>query len=500
MQPYVLGIDQGGSGSRAMILDRAGRVVGYGYRPLPRIYPQPGWVEISPAATVESVRSAVAIAVEQAGCAAREIAACGITTQRDTVFAWDTETGAPIGNALTWQDLRTTALVAETDTWELAHERRQRLGLFPGAYCSAMHIAWRMRHDAAFRQAAEYGRLRCSLAAGWLVQALGTLRDHVLDYSLTQGMAILDIHRKQWWDEWIAYLGLPRVALPRPVPTLHDYGEIMVADAHGGLAAVPVLAMIADQQAAAFGYDCRTPGLATCTHGTASFVNIPIGSQPPPDSRAKIYLAWELAGVPTYALEADTTVTGAVVRWMQEQMGWISRPADLGALASSVPSSAGVIVVPAFTGLGVPTEDRTARGTVFGMTLGTAPAHIARAFLESIGYQLRDIFESIATEHDLRVEKLFVGGGLAASDVACQLQADVLGMPLLRAENTETSARAAALLAGLGAGFWPDEAALPPLEGAQAVFEPQWSNAQRAEGYSLWCTARERARNWPQAR
>lgn len=494
-QAYVLGIDQGSSGSRAMLLDADGRVAGYGYRPVARLYPRPGWAEQEPGAIAASVQGAVAAALAQAGLPAAAVAACGITSQRDTVFAWDAESGAPIGNAITWQDLRTTALVAETGAWSQAAERRVRLGQFPGAYSAAMHITWRMRHDPAFAQAARTGRLRLSLAAGWIVQALGRPADHALDYSLMQGMTVLDFRAKRLWEDWVDYLGLPRAALPRPVPTLHDHGVLRVGDARGA-AEVPVRAMISDQQAALFGYDCRQPGQAACTHGTASFVNVCAGARVPPPGRAKTYLAWELDGRPTYSLEADTTVTGAVIRWMQEQMGWLQRPADLGALALSVPDSAGVVFVPAFTGMGVPSEDRSARGTILGMTLDTAPAHLARAFLESIGYQLRDILDAIEVDAGLRIERLHVGGGISASDAACQIQADLLGLPVVRAPDTETSVRAAALLAGLGAGVWPDATALPRLPGPETVFEPRGDRQDICAGLERWRRALERAHGW----
>ena len=496
VQRYLLGIDQGSSGSRAMLLDAEGHVCGYGYQAVSRLYPQPGWVEQEPRGIAESVRAAIALALAQAGCAARDIVACGITSQRDTVFAWDRTTGHPIGNAITWQDLRTVPLVAESDRWEHAAERRERLGMFPGSYCSAMHMAWRMRHDAEFRLAAHEERLRCSLAAGWLVQALGQLSDHALDYSLMQSMSVFDFRHKQLWDAWIDYLDIPRAALPRPVPTLHHFGELALEDTRGGRANVPVLAMISDQQAALFGYDCRQPAQAACTHGTGSFVNVCAGSLIPQPGQAKIYLAWELDGVPTYSLEADTTVTGAVIRWMQEQMGWLQQPSDLGRLALSVPDAGGVVFVPAFTGFGVPSEDRTARGTLLGMTLDTTPAHIARAFLDSIGYQLRDILDTIASETDLRIDRLHVGGGISTSDAACQIQADVLGLPVVRAQNTETSVRAAALLAGLSARIWSSEADLPALPGPGALFEPHCDETRRAAGRVTWARAVERAHGW----
>ena len=498
-QRYFLGIDQGSSGSRAMLLDAEGQVRGYGYQAVGRLYPRPGWVEQEPRAIAESVRAAVAAALAQAGCAAAEVAACGITSQRDTVFAWDRETGQPIGNAITWQDLRTVDLVAEVGRWEHAGERRARLGQFPGPYCSAMHLAWRMRHDQAFRGAAHAGRLRCSLAAGWIVQALGREHDHALDYSLMEAMTVFDFRRKQLWDEWIDFLDIPRAALPRPAPTLHPYGELAIEDARGGRATAPVLAMIADQQAALFGYDCRTPGDASCTHGTGSYVNVVAGTSAPavpPDGMAKIYLAWNLEGVDTYAIEADTTVTGAVVRWMQEQMGWLGRPSDLDALALSVPDAAGVVFVPAFIGLGMPYEDRGARGTLLGMTLDTTPAHIARAFLEALGCLVYEMLEVIRREAGIMVRALHVGGGLSSSDAACQAQADELGLPVIRVQNAETTVRAAALLAGLGAGAWPSVAALPRLSGPETVFEPQRDEAAREAGLAVWSKAIERARNW----
>ncbi len=495
-EQYFLGIDQGGSGSRAMLLDGQGRVVGYGYQSVGRLYPQTGWVEQEPRAIAASVRDAIAAAMHQAGVAARSVVACGITTQRDTVFAWDAVSAAPIGNAITWQDLRTVPLVAETNQWALADERRLRLGQFPGAYSSAMHIAWRMRHDAAFRAAADAGRIRLSLAAGWIVQTLGRWHTFALDYSLMQGMTVLDFRERTLWRDWVEYLHIPVAALPQPVPTIFPYGEVDVTDRAGETQAVPVLAMISDQQAALFGYDCRMPGQAACTHGTASFLNVCAGSTLPPPSRAKTYLGWELDGVPAYTLEADTTVTGAVIRWMQEQMGWINRPAELGPLAFSVPDTGGVAFVPAFTGLGVPTEDRTARGTVLGMTLDTTPGHLARSFLESIGLQLADMFDAIHADAGLTIAQLYVGGGISNSDEACQVQADVLGVPLVRMPNAETSVRAAALLAGLGSGFWRDTDSLPVLPGPGTVFEPRTSDDWRADTRERWQRALVRARGW----
>lgn len=495
-QPYVLGIDQGSSGSRAVVLDIAGRVMGYGYEAVARSYPRPGWAEQNPHDIAASVATAMRTALARSGVRADAIAAIGVTSQRDTVFAWDAETGAPIGNAITWQDLRTAPLVEELNAWPLAAERRSRLGQFPGSYSSAMHMAWRMRHDHAFRAAADDGRLRVSLAAGWIVRALGASYQHALDYSLMQAMTVYDFRRRELWAPWVEYLNIPIAALPHAEPTNYHFGDIDLVDAHGRQARVPVLAMITDQQAALFGYDCRKPGEAACTHGTASFVNVVAGPVAPPQSTPKVYLGWELGGTPTYCLEADTAVTGAVIRWMQEQMGWIARPAELGPLAARVPDAAGVVFTPAFTGFGVPSEDRTARGAIFGMTLDTTPAHIARAFLESLGYQLHDILDCIQREAGLTIGELRVGGGVSASDLACQIQADVLGIPIRRASDAETSVRAAALLAGIGAGVWANIDALPPLGGEETLFEPRWGTGERSAGIERWQRAVERAHGW----
>lgn len=487
----VLGIDQGGSGSRAVLLDEGGRVRGYGYRPLARLHPRPGWVEQRPADVARGVREAIAAAIASARCDPRAVVACGITSQRDTTFAWDRRSGRPIGNAITWQDLRTAPLVEEAARWDRADERRARLGQLPGAYSSAMHVAWRMRHDEPFRRAAAAGRLQLSLAAGWLVRALGRPAEHALDYSLLQAMTVFDPRRRALWDEWVDFLNIPRAALPAPRPTLHPFGELDL-----GGAAAPVTALIADQQAALFGYDCRRRGEAAATHGTASFVNVVAGPEAPPQGICKTYLAWELGGEPAFALEADMTVTGAAVRWLA-RMRLIRRARDLDALAGAAPDSGGVVFVPAFTGLGVPTEDRSARGALLGMTLGTEPAHVARAFLEAVGCQLRDILDTLEREGGVRIGALRVGGGLANSDLACQIQADLAGVTLVRARDTETSARAAALLAGLGAGVWASPAELPPLlDGGERTFEPRLPPERRAELLGRWRRAVERARGW----
>ncbi len=495
-KPYLLGIDQGTSGSRALVLDREGQVRGYGYRPLPRLYPRPDWVEQDPDVLAAGVAEAIAEALGAAGCRPDEVAACGIDCQRNTEFAWDARTGRPVGRAVTWQDLRTLPMVEALGTWPLAGECRRRLGYLPGPYSSALHLAWRMRHAGAMREAAHSGDLRIGLSAAWLMVALGRQAGHWMDYSLVQSLGLYDFREQDYWGAWLDYLALPRSPFPEACPTLHDYGTLRLAAPGGAEADVPVTAMIGDQQAALFGYDCRTPGDAECTHGTASFVDVFLGAQAPEQENLNVYFAWHLGDAPTYCLEADTTVTGAAVRWMRENLRIIDRDDELGVLAASVPNAGGVTFVPAFTGLNVPYHDRSARGTLMGMSLGSTRAHVARAFLEAIGYQVRAILETIREDTGLGVTRLHVGGGLAASDAACQIQADLLGIPVIRPEFPQTSARAAALLAGLGAGIWDSPADLPPLPGERHLFEPTLSTAARDAGYDRWQRAVALVRRW----
>jgi glycerol kinase len=528
-KPYLLGIDQGTSGSRALILDHAGQVRGYGYRPLARLYPQSGWVEQDPYVVSSGIAEAITEALGQAGCRPDQIAACGLDCQRNTDFVWDARTGQPLANAITWQDLRTLPLLTELAAWPLAGERRRRLGAFPGLFSSAMHLAWRMRYDPAVIAAARAGYLRIGFSAAWLLTALGRPSGHFMDYSLVQAMGLYDFRAQQYWQEWLDVLNLPRDPLPQPVPTVHDFGALRLTAPNGATADVPVLAMIGDQQGALFGYDCRRPGEAECTHGTSSFVNVCLGHHAPEQEKINVYFAWSLpqndrryplwehrpqaadhqlsnvqpstsnlqpSTVHIYCLEADTAATGSAIRWMQEHARLIDHYTDLGPLAASVPDSAGVVFVPAFTGLFVPYNDQAACGTIVGLTLGSTRAHIVRAFLEALGFQIRAILETISTEVGLTVEQLRVGGGVSTSDVACQIQADMLGRPVIRPTFTETTARAAALLAGLGAGVWTSLDDLPPMPGDFTTFEPRLSADQRDAAYARWQQGVERAKGW----
>ena len=492
---HLLGIDQGTSGSRALVLDSAGTVRGYAYRPVVRLYPRPDRVEQDPLAIADGVATVIAEALDAAGCSPDEIASVGIASQRNTDFAWDAHTGRPLANAITWQDLRTIPLLDELKTWPHASEARYRLGYAPGPYMTGLHLAWRMRNDTAIQTATKDGSLRYGLSAAWLMNALGRPSAHCMDTSLVQAMGLYDFRAGEYWTEWLEWLGVPQTALPFAVQTIHDFGSIRLTDLRGRTAEAPVRAMIGDQQGALFGQGCRLPGAAECTQGTATFVKVFTGADASRQETIDVLCAWDTGRGQTYCLEAPTTVIGATIRWMKE-LRLFDHYSELDPLVSSIDDSGGVMFVPALTGLNAPYNDPRARGTLLGMTLGTGSSHIVRAFLDSLGYQIRAILETIAVDTNTVVTELLVDGGVTASDMACQIQADLTGLPVVRPTFTETTAYAAATLAGLGSGIWPDEASLPPTVGERTVFEPCGSQDQRDAGYARWQEAVRLVREW----
>ncbi len=500
----LLGIDQGSSGSRAAIMDIEGAVLGYGYQPLPRLHPRTGWVEQDPYALSGGVAAAITEALANANCRPTDILACGMACQRNTDFVWDARTGQPLANGISWQDLRTVPMLAELEKWEQAADRRRRLGYFPGPYSSALHLGWRMRHDEAVINAARAGNLCIGFSGNWILTALGQPAGYWMDYSLVQQMGLFDFRAEAYWGDWLDVLNIPQKCLPGVVPTVHNFGTIRITGTDDSSADVPVLAMIGNEQAALFGHQCYYPGDAECSHGTASFVDVVVAEGAAPEQeKLNVYYAWSLPDEGqgtkprhTFCLEADTTVSGAAMRWMKEQAGFFDEYAEAGPLAASVPNSGGVVFVPAFTGLNVPHNDPTARGALFGLTLSSSRAHIVRAFLESLGYQIRGILETITAETGLVVERISTGGGIAASNETCQIQADLTGIPTVRPAFTELAARAATLLAGIGAGVWSGVSDLPPLPGDTTVFEPALSTTQRDSGYEQWLDAVDRARGW----
>ncbi len=493
---YILGIDQGSSGTKAIIIDDQGNVCGFAYRPLARLFPQLGWVEQDPLAVIQGVAEAITEAIGNAGIHPKSIVGCGIAGQRNTAFVWDSRNGEPIANAITWQDQRTTSLLAEVARWPHAAEAQHRLGYEPGTYMASLHLMWRMRYDPVFQAAVRAGTLQVGLSPAWIIKRLGRQREHVMDTSLVQAMGLYDIREERYWPEWLAWLGVPEQILPGAVPTLYEYGVLEVSSPAGETAEVPVLAMIGDQQGALFGQNCRSSGAAECTHGTASYVKVFLDRQAPHMENIYVYNAWHLGQYQTFCLEAPTMVTGATIRWMRDNMKLFDNYKKMDQIASEVKDSGSVLFVPAFTGIEFPEADPHARGTILGLTLGSHQGHIFRAFFEAVGYQIRAILETIEKETSLSVDKLLVGGGVSTSNLACQIQADLLGIPILRPSFAETTAWAAGLLAGLGAGVWSSEDSLPPLPGSRQQFEPGLSEKKRNDGYARWQQAVSHVRAW----
>jgi glycerol kinase len=495
-KPFLLGIDQGTSGSRALIIDKAGAVRGYAHIPLERLYPKPDRVEQDPLAVAAGVAEAITLALADANARPNEIAACGIACQRNSDFVWDARTGLPLANTITWQDLRTLPLLAEIEQLPFSAELGNRLGYPVAPYMSALHLAWRMRHDTAVREAAKAGTLRIGQSALWLVQQLGQPAAYAMDHSLVQATGLFDIRAGAYWPEWLDWVGLSAESLPEPKPTIFEYGSIGISGQDGSSAVIPVLAMIGDQQAALFGQGCRQPGALESTHGTASYVKMFAGENKPSVEMVDVLCAWDIGDGQTYCLEAQTTVTGAAIRWMRDELGLFATYDEIETLAESVPDSGDVMFVPAFTGLNVPYNDRHARAALFGMTLGTRRGHIMRAFLDALGLQMRAIMDTMRAATGLANDELLVGGGVSASDLACQIQADLTGLRVRRPVFRETTAFAGALLAGLGADIWDSAESLPIVPGEADIFEPQLDPKQRIAQFDRWQEAVALTRRW----
>jgi glycerol kinase len=495
-KPFLLGIDQGTSGSRALIIDQAGDVRGYAHIPLQRLYPKPDRVEQDPLAVANGVAQAITLALADANVRPGEIAACGIACQRNSDFVWDARTGLPLANTITWQDLRTLPLLNEIEQLPFAPEMGNRLGYPVAPYMSSLHLAWRMRHDDAVREAAKTGTLRVGQSALWLVQQLGESKVFAMDRSLVQATGLFDIRADIYWPEWLAWVGLSAESLPEPKPAIFEYGSLHISGQDGSRATVPVLAMIGDQQAALFGQGCRQPGALESTHGTASYVKMFAGEHQPSAEWVDVLCAWDIGEGQTYCLEAQTTVTGAALRWMRDELGLFTTYDEIETLAHSVNDSGNVMFVPAFTGLNVPYNDRHARAALFGMTLGTRRGHIMRAFLDALGLQMRAIMDTMHTATGLSNDELLVGGGVSASDLACQIQADMTGLRVRRPVFRETTAFAGALLAGLGAGVWDSAESLPSIPGDADSFDPQLSDSERNVKFDRWQEAVALTRNW----
>ena len=484
----VLSLDEGTTGATAVAVGLDGAVRGKGYREITQHFPQPGWVEHDPNEIWSAVEEAARGALHAAGAEAKDVRAIGIANQRETLVMWDRKTLQPLGPAIVWQDRRTARQCARLRAGGHEDRVREVTGLVLDPYFTATKLAWALEHVTGAADAA------CGTVDSWLVARLSGGRDHVTDCSNASRTSLFDITRGTWSEEMAQLFGVTTRNLPRIVDSS---GEISRSDpaAFGGVSA-PISGIAGDQQAALFGQACTRVGMAKNTYGTGSFVLMQTGGRRVASRSGMLTtVAWRQAGQLSYALEGAIFITGAALQWLRDGLGIIGSASEAGPLAASVPDSGGVLLVPAFVGLGAPYWDPYARGTIVGLTRGSGRAHLVRAAVESMAYQTRDVVEAMERDTAEGLRELRVDGGAAVMDVLCQFQADLLGLPVRRPLQTETTALGAAYLAGLGAGLWsePDLAELWKLD---REFEPVMSRDQADELQARWRKAVERSRAW----
>ena len=491
---YVLALDQGTSGSTALVVDPDGRVLARGYAELPQYYPRPGWVEHDPEEIWTTVGQAAAAALLEAKVSGVEVAAIGITNQRETTVVWDRATGKPIHRAIVWQCRRTAPLCDRLRADGVEPLVRERTGLVLDAYFSGTKIRWLLDEVPGARRRAERGELAFGTVDSWLLWKLTAGAVHATDVSNASRTLCLNLRTADWDDEMLALLGVPRALLPVVLPSSGVFGETVdLGWIPGG---VPVAGMAGDQQAALFGQACFDPGMAKNTYGTGCFVLLNTGTTPVASRHGLLTtIAWRIQGRTTYALEGSVFIAGAVVQWLRDGLGILKSASDSQAMAESVPDTGGVYFVPAFVGLGAPYWDMYARGTIVGLTRGTTAAHLVRAALESIAYQSRDVLEAMTADAGERVRALRVDGGAVANDFLCQFQADILDARVERPRVIETTALGAAGLAGLGAGVWRSLDAVAERASVERAFTPSMEPRERDRQYAGWRRAVERARS-----
>ena len=492
---YVLALDQGTTGSTALVVDADGVVLARGYAELTQHYPQPGWVEHDP----EEIWATVAEAARHALAAARvtgdEVAAIGITNQRETAIVWERASGHPIHRAIVWQCRRTAGVCDALRAQGAEPLVRERTGLVLDAYFSGTKIGWLLDHVPGARRAAGRGELAFGTVDTWLLWKLTGGRVHATDVTNASRTLCLDLRAVEWDPEMLRLLGVPREMLPAVVDSSGPIAE--TSDLGWLPSGVPIAGVAGDQQAALFGQACLEPGSAKNTYGTGCFVLLNTGPAPIASAHGLLTtIAWRIGGRTTYALEGSVFIAGAAVQWLRDGLGVIRHAAETQALAESVPDTGGVYFVPAFVGLGAPYWDQYARGTVVGLTRGTTRAHLARAALEAIAYQSRDVLDAMAADAKVPLRGLKVDGGAVANDFLCQFQADVLDAAVMRPRVIETTALGAAFLAGLGSGLWRSLDALAARHAIERTFRPGRDPGARAHGYDGWRRAVERARGW----
>jgi glycerol kinase len=495
VERYVMAVDQGTSSTRCILFDHGGRLVAVTQREHKQHFPKPGWVEHDPVEIWHNLERIAPEALAQAGATIDQVAALGIANQRETTVLWDRHTGRPIGRAVVWQDIRTDALVDELSRSPEGQTVRERCGLPPATYFSAPKVRWLLDHTPGLRERAERGDVLFGTMESWLIWNLTGGPDggtHITDVTNASRTLLMDLATLNWHDELLAIFGVPRQMLPEIRPSVETYGV-----ARRVLPGVRISAALGDQQAALFGQTCFYPGEGKNTYGTGSFVLVNTGTEIVASDSLLTSVACKLGQrPPTYVLEGSIAVTGSLVQWLRDRLGLIQTAAQVEDLALTVADNGGVYLVPAFSGLFAPYWRDDARGVIVGLTMYASRGHIARAALEAIAWQTREVVDAVNEASGVPFKELRVDGGATANELLMQLQADVLGVPVVRPVVTETSALGAAYAAGLAVGFWSDEQELCARWAEDRRWTPQMEPDQREREYARWRKAVTRTFDW----
>jgi glycerol kinase len=489
-----MALDQGTTSSRAILFDQSGAVAASDQHEFSQHFPKPGWVEHDPAEIWDSQLRAARGALQRAGAKGSDIAAIGITNQRETALVWDRRTGEPVHRAIVWQSRQTAPICEELRSRGLDDEVRARTGLVIDAYFSGTKIRFILDAVSGAQERAERGELAFGTVDSWLLHKLTRGRVHATEYSNASRTLVYNIHDRDWDDLLLGELRIPRPLLPEVRDTSGVFG---LTDPEWFGAEIPIAGIAGDQQAALFGQGCTAEGQAKNTYGTGCFLLMNTGREPRPSQSGLITtIGWGIEGRVDYALEGSIFVTGAAVQWLRDGLELVEHAADSEAAARSVSDTGGVYLVPAFVGLGAPYWDEHARGTIVGLTRGTTREHLIRATLESIAYQTRDVVACVEADSGLALEALRVDGGASENDFLMQFQADILGVPVQRPAVLEVTALGAAALAGLAVGFWRDTADIEAGDAGRTVFDPSLTADRREALYAGWKRAVERSRDW----
>jgi glycerol kinase len=491
---YIMSLDQGTTSSRAIIFNTYGAIVGKGQKEFQQYYPQPGYVEHDPVEILETQLYAMREAVAQAGIKADDIAAIGITNQRETTVAWDSVTGIPICNAIVWQCRRTAPECERIKEKGMSDYIYDTTGLIIDAYFSATKMKWIMENVPAAKELEAKGRLRFGTIDTWLVYSLTDGKTYITDVSNASRTMLFDIHKLQWDDRLLQEFGIPRRALPQVVESSGIVG--MCQSPVLGME-IPIAGIAGDQHAALFGQCCFEPGMAKNTYGTGCFILMNTGDRPVKSSSGLLTtIGWSINGKVTYALEGSAFHAGSAINWLRDGIKIIREPHDVDILAESVEDSGGVMFVPAFTGLGAPYWDMYARGILIGISRGTTDAQVARAVLESIAFESSDLFQCMQQDSGVPIKELRVDGGVSKSNYLMQFQADLIHCTVCRPSCVETTAMGAAMLAGIAVGVWDTDDELKNLWKAKTAFKPSMDASKEKKLISRWHKAVERCRGW----